>query len=66
MIKHYFADYYLEASDVEINVASGSIRYLSSNTLENWKVTVIDTGIETMTGGGIKRAAHHIGKRHSA
>jgi glucose-1-phosphate cytidylyltransferase len=62
MIKRYFANYYFETNDVEINIASGMLRYLSSNTLESWNVTVIDTGIETMTGGRVKRAAPLIGK----
>jgi len=63
MIKRYFANYHLEVSDVEISIASGRIRYLNSNAFENWNVTVIDTGIETMTGGRIKRVAPLIGQQ---
>ena len=63
MIKRYFANYHLEVSDVEISIARGRIRYLNSNAFENWNVTVIDTGIETMTGGRIKRVAPLIGQQ---
>jgi glucose-1-phosphate cytidylyltransferase len=62
LIKRYFANYYLEANDIAINTATGNIQYLRSNSIENWNVTIIDTGIETMTGGRIKRAAHLIGR----
>jgi glucose-1-phosphate cytidylyltransferase len=61
MIKRYFANCYLDASDVEINLANGSIRYLNSPPQEQWKVVVVDTGLETMTGGRLKRIAPLIG-----
>lgn len=56
-IKLYFANYYLEESDVEIDTQTGEIRYLAARALEKWKVTVVDTGLETMTGGRLKRIA---------
>ena len=60
MIKEYFANYYLHTSDVTIDLASGSIKTLRSNT-EPWSVTLLDTGIDTMTGGRLLRAKDHIG-----
>src|SRR5947199_10817181 len=60
MIKRYFADYYLEANDVEINLADGGVRYLNSLPRENWNITIVDTGLNTMTGGRIKRVASFI------
>ncbi len=57
MIKHYFASYFLEANDVEITTATGQIRYLTSQPLEDWKITIVDTGLGTMTGGRLKQVA---------
>ncbi|MBS1512385.1 MAG: glucose-1-phosphate cytidylyltransferase [Bacteroidetes bacterium] len=58
-IKEYFATYYLHNTDVSFDLASNSMTILKSNT-ENWKVTVLDTGINTMTGGRIKKAKEYI------
>lgn len=60
LIKKYFADYYLQTSDMTIDLASNSIDYLQSRT-ENWRVTLVDTGNETMTGGRLKRVAPYLG-----
>ena len=49
MIKEYFANYFLHSSDVTIDLANDSIKTLQSNT-EPWSVTLLDTGLETMTG----------------
>jgi glucose-1-phosphate cytidylyltransferase len=57
MIKRYFANYRLEANDIEIDLASGDVRYLNSVTHENWKVAVVDTGLDTSTAGRVKRIA---------
>jgi glucose-1-phosphate cytidylyltransferase len=54
-IKEYFANYYLHQSDVTIDLATGRIEVLNSSS-EPWKVTLLDTGLNTMTGGRIKRA----------
>ncbi len=59
-IKRYFVDYFLENSDVEVDTATGDVRYLST-VAEPWRVKVIDTGLETMTGGRLKRVKDHIG-----
>lgn len=61
MIKSYFANYYLDANDVEINLADGTVRYLESPPREKWKVTIADTGLNTMTGGRVKRVRSIIG-----
>ena len=60
LIKKYFADYYLQTSDMTIDLRSNTINYLQSRT-ENWRVTLVDTGTETMTGGRIKRVAPYLG-----
>lgn len=59
-IKEYFANYFLHKSDVTINMANGEME-VHNNSSEPWKVTLLDTGIDTMTGGRIKRAAEFIG-----
>jgi len=55
-IKEYFANYFLHQSDVTIEIATGKID-VHRNESEPWKVTLLDTGDLTMTGGRIKRAA---------
>jgi glucose-1-phosphate cytidylyltransferase len=57
LIKHYFANYHLEANNIEIKTATGEIRYLTTQTREDWTITIVDTGLETMTGGRLKRVA---------
>ncbi len=59
MIKEFFADYFLHTSDVTIDLANNHIDVLNKNG-ENWKVTLIDTGLHTMTGGRVKRVLKHI------
>jgi len=59
-IKEYFANYFLHMSDVTIDIQSGSME-LHNNESEPWKVTLLDTGLDTMTGGRIKRAQKFIG-----
>lgn len=60
MIKEYFAAYHLHAADVTIELASNHIAMLK-RTAEPWTVTLIDTGLETMTGGRIRRLAEYLG-----
>ena len=57
MIKRYFADYYFLSNDVQIDLAEGAVRYLQSPPREKWRVTIIDTGFDTSTGGRLKRVA---------
>ena len=59
VIKEFFADYFLHNSDIAFNLAENSIRVLNNMT-EKWNVAVIDTGLNTMTGGRIKRAQEYI------
>jgi glucose-1-phosphate cytidylyltransferase len=56
VIKQYFAGYFLNSSDITFDLASNTVETHSSG-VENWRVTVIDTGEDTMTGGRLKRAA---------
>ncbi|EQD77308.1 glucose-1-phosphate cytidylyltransferase, partial [mine drainage metagenome] len=50
VIKEYFANYFLHQSDFEINLQNNHLKYLNSKT-DNWKITLVDTGANTMTGG---------------
>lgn len=60
VIKEYFANYYLHNSDVTIDTAKQKME-IHNNYSENWKITLIDTGMDTMTGGRVKRAKDYIG-----
>lgn len=59
-IKEYFANYFLHQSDVTIDLKNNKMEILN-NSSEPWKVTLLDTGLNTMTGGRIKRAQDFIG-----
>jgi glucose-1-phosphate cytidylyltransferase len=59
VIKEYFANYLLHMSDVTIDLKDGSMQ-VHKNTAEPWKVTLVDTGLNTMTGGRVKRIAPYI------
>ena len=58
-IKSYFANYLLDRSDVVFDFKANSTSYLSSSDID-WKVTLVDTGLETMTGGRLRRVAEFI------
>jgi glucose-1-phosphate cytidylyltransferase len=60
VIKEYFANYFLHSSNVTIDLANDTVKTLQSNT-EPWSVTLLDTGMETMTGGRLLRAKDYIG-----
>jgi glucose-1-phosphate cytidylyltransferase len=60
VIKEYFANYFLHQSNVTIDIQTGSMKVLD-NSSEPWKITILDTGIDSMTGGRIKRAQDFIG-----
>ncbi|MEG0979550.1 MAG: glucose-1-phosphate cytidylyltransferase [Oscillospiraceae bacterium] len=60
VIKEYFADYYLHNSDVTFNLSDNSMT-VHNNCCEPWKVTIVDTGLNTMTGGRIKRVKKYVG-----
>ena len=59
-IKEYFTNYFLHQSDVTIDLKDNSME-VHSNHSEPWKVTLLDTGLHTMTGGRIKKAQNFIG-----
>ena len=59
MIKEYFANYFLHTSDVTFHVAENSMEVHSKHA-EPWRVTLVDTGNATMTGGRLKRVAPYI------
>ena len=62
VIKEYFADYFLHTSDITFDFTGGkSEMTVHRNVSEPWKVTVVDTGLGTMTGGRIKRIRDHLG-----
>lgn len=58
-IKEYFSDYYLHHSDMTFDLAKNEVT-IHNNTAEPWKVTLVDTGLNTMTGGRIKRIKDYI------
>lgn len=59
VIKEYFADYYLHNSDVTFDLSDNSMT-VHNNCCEPWKVTLVDTGLNTMTGGRIKRIKEYV------
>ena len=61
IIKEYFADYFLHTSDVTFDFTNNNEMMIHHNTAEPWKVTVVDTGLNTMTGGRIKRIQKYVG-----
>ena len=59
-IKEFFANYFLHRSDITIDIASGKMEILN-NTSEPWRVTLLDTGLHSMTGARIKKAKKIVG-----
>ena len=60
IIKEYFANYFLHNSDITIDLKDNSMKILN-NYSEPWKVTLVDTGLNTMTGGRLKRVSKYLG-----
>lgn len=60
VIKEYFANYFLHMADVTFDMASNQME-VHHKKAEPWKVTLVDTGINTMTGGRIKRVREYLG-----
>lgn len=60
MIKEWFANYYLYNSDVTFDFSKGGGMTVHNNVSEPWKVTLVDTGLNTMTGGRIKRIKPYV------
>lgn len=61
VIKEYFADYYLHRSDVTFDFSAENRMTVHSNVAEPWRVTIVDTGLNTQTGARIKRVQKYIG-----
>lgn len=61
IIKEYFADYYLHTSDITFDFANNNDVIVHNNVAEPWKVTIVDTGLNTLTGGRVKRVQKYIG-----
>ncbi len=61
VIKEYFANYCLHVSDVTIDIAKNNIQ-IHQNSAESWRVTLVDTGESSMTGGRLKRVKSYIGE----
>jgi glucose-1-phosphate cytidylyltransferase len=59
MIKEYFVNYSLHHSDVIVNAFENKLEF-SNNQSEKWRITILDTGLNTMTGGRIRRAEEHL------
>ena len=60
VVKEFFADYFLHTSDVTFDLVNNSMK-VHNNYSEPWKVTLIDTGLHTMTGGRVKRIKEYVG-----
>ncbi|OGI00326.1 MAG: glucose-1-phosphate cytidylyltransferase [Candidatus Melainabacteria bacterium GWF2_37_15] len=60
VIKEYFANYFLHQSDVSFDMCKNEMKIIN-NTCEPWKVTIVDTGEATFTGGRIKRVKEYVG-----
>lgn len=62
VIKEWFADYFLHNSDVTFDYTTGDRKIIVHDQyLDKWKITVVDTGLHTMTGGRIKRIQKYVG-----
>lgn len=61
IIKEYFADYYLHTSDITFDFTNQNSMLVHNNVAEPWKVTLVDTGLNTQTGGRIQRIQKYIG-----
>ncbi|NLC93876.1 MAG: glucose-1-phosphate cytidylyltransferase [Treponema sp.] len=61
VIKEYFADYFLHRNDVTFDFTNNNEMIIHKNSSEPWKVTLVDTGLNTMTGGRVKRIKDYVG-----
>ena len=62
VIKEWFADYYLHNSDIMFDfTADNKLTVLNTSAVEPWKVVLVDTGLNTMTGGRVKRIQKYVG-----
>lgn len=61
MIKEYFANYFLHMSDVTLDIANQKME-IHQHTAEPWRVTLVDTGEQSMTGGRLRRVRRYLGE----
>lgn len=61
VIKEYFANYFIHQSDVTFDYRNGNQVHVHANKVEPWIVTLVDTGLHTMTGGRIRRIEEYVG-----
>lgn len=61
VIKEFFADYYMHGSDITFNFTDANQMIVHSNAVDPWKVTLVDTGLQTQTGGRISRIQKYVG-----
>ena len=61
IIKEWFANYFIHTSDITFDFTNGNEIIIHNKKAEPWKVTVVDTGLNTMTGGRIKRVKEYVG-----
>ncbi len=61
IIKEWFADYFLHTSDITFDFTNGNEVIVHNKRAEAWKVTVVDTGLKTQTGGRVKRIKEYVG-----
>ena len=61
VIKEWFADYFLHTSDVTFDFTRGSEMTIHNKHAEPWRVTIVDTGLNTQTGGRVKRIKEYVG-----
>src|SRR4029078_6936870 len=62
VIKEYFANYLLHRDDVALDLAEGRMEFLGTNTPEPWRITLVDTGVATETGGRVLRLRRYLEK----
>ena len=62
MIKEYFANYFMHQADITVDLGKNSVEIHKSKA-EPWKITLVDTGMNTMTGGRIKRVMDYVGNK---
>jgi glucose-1-phosphate cytidylyltransferase len=65
VIKEYFANYFLHQADVTIDLSNNEMQ-IHHNAAENWKITLVDTGKDTLTGGRIKRIENYVNNERFA
>lgn len=60
IIKEYFANYFLHQNNITIDLGTNNVE-IHNNSTEQWKITLLDTGVDTMTGGRVKQAQEFVG-----